>query len=84
MAADALHVVGEELQFGLDYQLPSTLEVGTGTALFHLRLVLLPRSEIRSLSSTSTRAQQVMAYGCRGATVLRAFQSGDEPSSEGP
>jgi hypothetical protein len=63
-----------DLELGLDFPLPTTLAVGTGTALFVCGWCLSRRGRIRSLSFVVDGAEQpVMLHGMPRIDVLRAL-----------
>jgi hypothetical protein len=73
------------LHFALDYPLPPTLAVGSGTALFICGWCFSPESEIRSLAlDVDGDVQPLIAHGMPRRDVLRAFHPGGDASPEDP
>ena len=70
---------GRDLQLGLDFPLPRTLAVGTGTALFVCGWCFSPQARVRSLAFVvDGEVQPVMHHGMPRIDVLRAVASGPQ------
>jgi glycosyltransferase involved in cell wall biosynthesis len=70
---------GQDLQVGLDFPLPSTLAVGTGTAIFICGWCFSAQGRLRSLAFiVDGQLQPVMLHGMPRIDVLHALGLNDE------